>query len=1324
MSGPITYNHSNSSLGKVFIKTDVARTGLNTGDVVALRVKGAFLGVVPIEYQESPVLYALAPLHDATIDENSVHLEVVRHGEWIGFKSSVANHSMLQAKKKGVQRLVFYSPRFGIYEQWTSLDICALDAIHWRSTVMNLQNRKVHTCEMRVEVHRVGFMRESGNEGNVTPLSHSLHDVESMKSISGIMVQEWIKFVEKEKERRSLLEARVDQAIENVDGLRQWALEQVQYARRDVQEEIELLIHALQDRNAALAEVSARLTMRIQWGAALLQAKKATILGRKVLLAWKSKAARSKYCDAAVLKIQRRRHVRSALIVLDEWLASVDKSKDLQRRLRQGVRKMSSMKMNCAFSKWRVYSHASHEQARIEAGIHHDALLIAQSQMAKKVFTGWRWRTNRSKEACRLLSFFEIRQNESLLSRLFGAWKNYTVETILAMKALHCRTALRQKMQLLSVSLHVWRLSVDDGLGERIEIEKLISMHVKKKKQRSFELWRYALANQKRSKEIADSMESCQFRDTKAQCVLHWRQHTLQAAKQRANLMNFVLSISQKTSMMTFRFWKEYASRKNLTRLHISKAKNRKNSLSLLDCLSWWRALSQEEKMHRKFVNICSQRREMKIAKATFTDWREKCQKSTRTYANLVNFTNAWSLKRMKMSFVILRRHASESMLEQSLHKKAVVWHRKNLCTRVIRALHVGAQSHHQFLNSLEKIRAEQNLGLKRSIWNAWTFQTDETVGRKALSYNFGIRKQWHSKNQCFIAWRDFVANEKFWDRSAHARKRKIDLKRKKWIFQTWRETTASSTMDNALNRKACMWHARKATLKAVSAWSQQKNLVSDVTLACGMKCIEKDRYLLSNALMSWKQTWLYNNHLRLSGQKVMFLYATRLQTLSLHAWRSKAETSRFYETQMSRALIKISQVRLKTAFQHWRQVAEDESGKTAYCAHLENLEARKKDRSILGKHFAGWESRCIQIKLHLNNIFDRQRSRLKVLKYMYFRSWRFNAERLALQRTQTLMVLARKQSIHKALESFVLWRHETIKQSRNAIITLHSVERMCLKLTKQSWIAWRMFASESKEHKTTMVRLLNSFFHKRMRCVLTSWRLHAAEESRRRKDLERCILQKKVALELFRQSYWDTVDDQMHETLEAMFADADDPKPVQTEQSEIKELSSKTLSQASWQEEESPSSYCGSLREISTSFEIKGKALKAAVSQVLKQNNQYAAHALTPPKHEISVLEPLQYFFHKNSIHGSVSGAESLCGSDFAASDEQETLKHETEILDIGDFSPLSMENDDLRVYSNSRSISKHCMLQKPLSLQSKPDGRWDSPPRSPLILARDRST
>ena len=78
----------------------------------------------------------------------------------------------------------------------------------------------------------------------------------------------------------------------------------------------------------------------------------------------------------------------------------------------------------------------------------------------------------------------------------------------------------------------------------------------------------------------------------------------------------------------------------------------------------------------------------------------------------------------------------------------------------------------------------------------------------------------------------------------------------------------------------------------------------------------------------------------------------------------------------------------------------------------------------------------------------------------------------------------------------------------------------------------------------------------------------------------------------------------------------------------------------------------------------------------------------------------------------------------EFPLAKAQETLKHETEILDIGDFSPLSMENGYLRVYSNSRSISKHCMLQKPLSLQSKPDGRWDSPPRSPLILARDRST
>jgi len=274
--------------------------------------------------------------------------------------------------------------------------------------------------------------------------------------------------------------------------------------------------------------------------------------------------------------------------------------------------------------------------------------------------------------------------------------------------------------------------------------------------------------------------------------------------------------------------------------------------------------------------------------------------------------------------------------------------------------------------------------------------------------------------------------------------------------------------------------------------------------------------------------------------------------------------------------------------------------------------------------------------------------------------------------------------------------------------------------------MAWRIIAAERKDQRTTMVHLLNNYFLRRLKCVFISWRIYASDESRKRKRLERCILQKKMAWDLFRHSYWETVDDQMHETLEAMFADADDePYPVQTEKDDIKESSSNNtayLSHATVQEESSPSSYFGSLRDMSSAFESKGKNLSAKVCRALEQSNFSPGHALTPPKHELNVLEPLQYFFTRDKIYGSISGAESISMSDFSTSDPEETFEEGTEIIDMRNFGSRFALTDDLSDYSSPQMSNKFRTARKPLTLGKSDIGMY-SPPGSPLILARDLS-
>ena len=151
--------------------------------------------------------------------------------------------------------------------------------------------------------------------------------------------------MERESRLRAALEARVGQASEDAAGLREWAAAQVEDVRRDVEVEVELLLAALAKKGAALEDVQSRLTTRLRWGVALLEAKKAAILGRRVLLAWRAHAARQKYGRNVVEKLRERAAMRVGSRALAAWSGRVEEQQRRQQRLRAAVRKMAALKM-------------------------------------------------------------------------------------------------------------------------------------------------------------------------------------------------------------------------------------------------------------------------------------------------------------------------------------------------------------------------------------------------------------------------------------------------------------------------------------------------------------------------------------------------------------------------------------------------------------------------------------------------------------------------------------------------------------------------------------------------------------------------------------------------------------------------------------------------------------------------------------------------------------------------------------------------------------------------------------------------------------------
>ena len=87
----------------------------------------------------------------------AAHLEVVSAGKWLGFRSSAAGDRFLQARKRGGQRLVFFSANVGTWEQWELAggdDV--LGGAPWAAARVTLRHRRLPQFELSVEVVRVG----------------------------------------------------------------------------------------------------------------------------------------------------------------------------------------------------------------------------------------------------------------------------------------------------------------------------------------------------------------------------------------------------------------------------------------------------------------------------------------------------------------------------------------------------------------------------------------------------------------------------------------------------------------------------------------------------------------------------------------------------------------------------------------------------------------------------------------------------------------------------------------------------------------------------------------------------------------------------------------------------------------------------------------------------------------------------------------------------------------------------------------------------------------------------------------------------------------
>jgi hypothetical protein len=158
---------------------------------------------------------------DDDVSDHSYLIEIVRQGQHIGLRSPASGGRFLQPRRKHPHRLIFFSAKLGIWEQWEVEGEEAVAGAPWKRIALRFRSRRLPSVVLDVDVARVGFISTGGSGGlsqvnvrqrgrgdllsvseagyggigdEATPgLTEDIREDEQLNRINTVFVHEWIR---------------------------------------------------------------------------------------------------------------------------------------------------------------------------------------------------------------------------------------------------------------------------------------------------------------------------------------------------------------------------------------------------------------------------------------------------------------------------------------------------------------------------------------------------------------------------------------------------------------------------------------------------------------------------------------------------------------------------------------------------------------------------------------------------------------------------------------------------------------------------------------------------------------------------------------------------------------------------------------------------------------------------------------------------------------------------------------------------------------------------------------------------------------------------
>jgi hypothetical protein len=578
--------------------------------------------------------------------------------------------------------------------------------------------------------------------------------------------------VEREKRVRSALEARVEQAVEDAEGLREWAAAQVEGVRRDVEEEVELLLGALGRKAAALEDAQARLTQRVRWGVALLEARTAAVLARRVLAAWRARAARARYARAVQVKLQQRAGLRAAGRALEAWADLCEERRERQQRLRQAVRRMAFLKLDAAFCAWRGRAEWKRQQVEAEAATTGAVAQHMQAWHARRVLGGWRRRARRSSQAGALLEGMARRAGQHTTLEVFAGWRRHAAGQAAAVASFTAHVAAGRRQAALWAALDGWRLAADDSHGERMQVAHAARVMARQRALRVLQAWSDRAGHQQAERQRWRQVEALQRQRAAARALAAWRGVAADRRDERHLVRRCVHARAERRMRLALHFWRCYAHSKRRTAAVLQHSVNGLAATTCARALDAWRREVAAAKVARHRVAMCQRRQRTAALRGVFAAWKERteCEAEERRLVQLC-LARA-DARRLDAAVDALRAHAQRAAQGRAQAELAAGWHAGQVEARALWALGEAVDRRRELVRRLAAVAAAQRAAQLRDVLAGWLEVAGQAEALRLDVEHLQRRRSLLLMKSAFRGWAGVLAEGR-WERVSLARLRK-----------------------------------------------------------------------------------------------------------------------------------------------------------------------------------------------------------------------------------------------------------------------------------------------------------------------------------------------------------------------------------------------------------------------------------------------------------------------------------------------------------------------------------------------------------------------